>query len=145
MDHADASMREVVSNAVMSMKRSKHALRAHLWGLRVAEHVMAGCVGREWTDSYQDDVPWVAERTRWHCSESGHNEAATERSTVETCARSEWMASWVRSVVRWTDVTETEEALRELYSNLGVDGNVLDELIRLKTEALPILYQLENY
>ena len=50
-------------------KRMRHALRAHMWGLRVAMHVSGGCVESEggWTDKYTDDVPWVALRThrRW--------------------------------------------------------------------------------
>ena len=32
------------------------AFRAHLWGLRVAEHVARGCVGGGWTRSYDRDT-----------------------------------------------------------------------------------------
>ena len=65
-DHPDESYRAVLANPYMSMKHDKHALLAHLWGFRVAEHVSAGCVG-EWTDTYTDTVPWIAERShrRW--------------------------------------------------------------------------------
>ena len=37
---------------------ARDELRAHLWGLRVAEHVANGCVG-EWTRSYERDMAWV--------------------------------------------------------------------------------------
>ena len=35
------------------------AFRAHLWGLRVAEHVARGCVGDGWTRSYDRDTAWA--------------------------------------------------------------------------------------
>ena len=37
-------------------------LRAHLWGVRFAEHVAAGCVGK-CSISYDTDMAWVAEKT----------------------------------------------------------------------------------
>ena len=45
---------------------ARDELRAHLWGLRVAEHVAAGCVG-EWVHSYAHDMAWVqrASHRRW--------------------------------------------------------------------------------
>lgn len=39
-------------------RQGLEALRAHLWGLRVAEHVAAGCVG-EWVGSYSRDSAWA--------------------------------------------------------------------------------------
>lgn len=35
------------------------AFRAHLWGLRVADHVARGCVGDGWTRSYDRDTAWA--------------------------------------------------------------------------------------
>lgn len=73
VDHPDAEFRWIqtaIENCNGSsgqlIKRSMHALKAHLWGNRVHEHVLSGCVG-EWTDHYRDDVSWKVERThrRW--------------------------------------------------------------------------------
>ena len=70
-DHRDEVMRAVMTTEArwgrcMSDKHGMHALKAALWGFRVAEHVSAGCVG-EWTDKYTDTVPWIAKRShrRW--------------------------------------------------------------------------------
>ena len=39
--------------------RAKHELLAHLWGLRVEEHVAKGCPRGDWSNSYAEEVPWL--------------------------------------------------------------------------------------
>mmetsp|Transcript_41201 Transcript_41201/g.102510 ORF Transcript_41201/g.102510 Transcript_41201/m.102510 type:complete len:142 (+) Transcript_41201:417-842(+) len=49
------------SNELRAERHDHHALRARLWGERVAQHVEAGCEG-DWTVSYGHgrDMAWVS-------------------------------------------------------------------------------------
>ena len=46
-------------------------LRAHAWGVRVAHHVAAGCVG-DWTDKYTHDSDWALKNSHRKWCPRGH-------------------------------------------------------------------------